>query len=1094
MRATNLPRLLCASVPLWFNFFFFTPTANAAGALKATHLQCEYLTDPLGLDIVKPRLSWIVESTQRNQKQTAYRVLVAADTDQLAKDKGDLWDSGKVASDDTTAIEYAGKALTSHQYCYWKVQVWDAAGQPSEWTPTARWSMGLLKPEDWQAEWIGFDKIRDRSGWEVDFAPAKWIWHAPDKGDRKPKCQRLFITSHVLESGEKLQKAELLLAADDSCRFVINGQQAAEATGWKAVQPIDVTKLIDHDVLMLKALVDNKTEGPAGLLVKLTLTTDKGTHVVVSDDAWVSCEPFDGWQNDIALTKLATFPHAATIANYGNAPWGKATSSELFLPPTALLRTEFTIEKPIKHATLYATALGIFDVYLNGKRITEDRFSPGWSDYPKHLYYRAYDLTDAFVQRENALGVELADGWYSGYVGYGGRRDHYGTQIEFLGQLVIEYQDGKREIVAASGAKWKATVGARSQADFLMGESDDGRENYEWYFMFGPEPWRKFRTNPGYSPPAWDAVSTHKGGSSLTKMVSAYPGSAVKRIEGFRPKSISEPSPGTYVCDLGQNIAGVAHLRVHGEPGQKIQLRYAERLNPDGTIYTTNLRGARATDNYVCSGADMDEWEPRFTFHGFQYVEITGLKEPPTLGTITGIALGSDTPRVGSFECSDPMLNQLASNVYWTQRANFIEVPTDCPQRDERLGWTGDAQAFIYAATLTCDVHAFFNKWLVDLSDGQRADGQFPMVAPLKVAGDDGGPAWADAGVICPWAIYEAYGDRRVLARQYPSMVKFIEFCRARSTPELLPPPKYHCFGDWLNINAETPHDVIYMAYFARSTAIVAQTAEVLGKTDDAKKYRELFEKIKAAFNAKYVAPDGRVAGNTQTAYVLALCSNLLDAEHQKLAAKYLTDDIAARGNHLSTGFVGTKDLMLVLSQIGRPDVAYTLLHNDTFPSWGFTIKHGATSIWERWDGWTPEKGFQDPGMNSFAHYAFGAVYQWMVENIGGIRNGGDAYKKIVIAPVIDPKLTWAETGYRSARGEIRTRWEKDAASGALKLKVTIPANTTATVSLPALDPAKCTESGQTLSAAPGVSNVHQDAGMVLVEVTNGVYEFGINR
>ena len=371
------------------------------------------------------------------------------------------------------------------------------------------------------------------------------------------------------------------------------------------------------------------------------------------------------------------------------------------------------------------------------------------------------------------------------------------------------------------------------------------------------------------------------------------------------------------------------------------------------------------------------------------------------------------------------MLNKLHSNIYWTQRANFIDIPTDCPQRDERLGWTGDAQVYIRTATLNCDVQAFFTKWLVDLTDGQRADGQFPMVAPVKVAGDDGGPAWADAGVICPWTIYQVYGDRRLLERQYPSMVKFVEFCRKRSTPELLPPAQFHCFGDWLSIGADTPKDVIYTAYFALSTRLTAQAAEVLGKTEDAAKFKAaLSSRSRRPSTRPTSAADGRIKGNTQAVYVLALAVDLVDGEQAKQAASYLVEDIEKAGGHLSTGFIGTKDLMLVLSKIGRHDVAYRLLFNDTFPSWGFSIKQGATSIWERWDGWTPEKGFQDPGMNSFAHYSFGAVYQWMVENIGGIKSDGPSYKQIVIEPhPWRPARPRAQTSYQSIRGEIATAW-----------------------------------------------------------------------
>ncbi len=593
--------------------------------------------------------------------------------------------------------------------------------------------------------------------------------------------------------------------------------------------------------------------------------------------------------------------------------------------------------------------------------------------------------------------------------------------------------DGTTEDITTD-SKWNAATGPIVEADFLMGETYDARKAIpDW-------------DAPGLGTSGWHPVDR---GAELNPVVQWHPGPPVRAFAELKAKSIAERTPGTYVLDLGQNFAGIVRLRASGEPGRKITLRFAERLNPDGTIYTTNLREARVTDTYICNGRD-ETWEPRFTFHGFQYVEVTGLKSRPTEDTITGVAISSDTPVVGSFACSDPMLNQLFSNIYWTQRANFIDIPTDCPQRDERLGWTGDAQVYIETASLICDVQAFFNKWLVDLTDGQRADGQFPMVAPVKVAGDDGGPAWADAGVICPWTIFDVYDDRRVLERQYPSMVKFVEFCRKRSTPELLPPQQFHCFGDWLSINADTPKDVIYMAYFARSARLTAQAADVLGKSDDLAKYLELFERVRQSFRRAYIGPDGRIKGNTQAVYVLAITSGLVgpdrsDPEFAR-AAHYLVEDIEKRGNRLSTGFIGTKSLMQALSMIGRDDVAFRLLHSDSFPSWGFSIKHGATSIWERWDGWTPEKGFQDPGMNSFAHYSFGAVYGWMAHTIGGIQLAA-VRNRVLIVPRIDPKLNWARTSYKSLFGLIATEWKRD--GDRLDLTVTIPANSDAAVWLP---------------------------------------------
>jgi len=1050
---------------------------NGKGLMPA-YLRCESLVEPIGLQETAPRLSWVDESGERNQRQTAYRVLVASSEDSLKKNYGDLWDTTLVNSDDTLNVAYQGKPLASDQVCLWKVKVWDQDGRESPWSRPARWSMGLLKPEDWKAEWIGYDKARGASTEESPLSEAKWIWHAADKAGSVPKCHRLFLARFALPGGATVKRAEAFATADDAMSFVVNGRKVLGSEpkddSWREVRQADITQLIQPGDNEIRVLVENAKEGPAGLLAKVVVTTEGGQPItLVTDDSWKSTDqPGDDWLEWPFDTK--PWPNAQVVGDYGSDPWGKLNLAGEHLPPPSYLRKQFQLGKPVLRATLYGTALGLVDLHLNGKRVSDDYFTPGWTDYAKRVYYRAYDVTGLVRQGDNALGAVLADGWFSGYVGYGRKRDLYGRLPRVRAQLHVDFADGS-SIDVATGSDWRATTGPILEADFLKGETYDARREVQG--------WDEAGTGVGQ----WDQVVV--GSNEVQPVVQVHPGPPVRAIEEFKPQQITEPQPGVYVLNLGQNFAGLARLKVRGSAGRKITLRFAERLNPDGTIYTTNLRSARATDTYICKGKGLEIWQPRFTFHGFQYIEVTGLKQKPAPDTVVGVALSSDTPLVGEFSCSDPMLNRLHRNIYWTQRANFIDIPTDCPQRDERLGWTGDAQVYVRTATLNTDVQAFFTKWLVDLDeDGQRADGQFPCVAPVKVANDDGGPAWADAGVICPWTIYSVYADRRELGRHYDAMTRFIEFCRKRSTSDLLPPEKYHCFGDWLNIKAETPKDVIYTAYFAYSTKLTAQAAEALGKTEDAAKYNALFERIRGAFNQAYVKPDGRIKGNTQTCYVLALAFDLVQGEKAKQAAQYLVEDIEKRDWHLSTGFIGTKDLMPVLSKIGRADVAYRLLHNDTFPSWGFSIKEGATSIWERWDGWTPEKGFQDPGMNSFAHYSFGAVYAWMVDNIGGILRAAPAFKEILIAPRPDEKLTSASVAYRSVRGLISSEWEH--ANGKFLLNVTIPANSTALVALPTADASTITESGHSLQTAAGVKLFRQEGQTVLISVGSGTYSF----
>jgi alpha-L-rhamnosidase len=1025
------------------SLILLTIAADAGAELIPGNLRTESLSNPVGVDVRQPRFSWqlTAPTDSHDQRQTAYRVIVASSRDKLGSDAADLWDSGKVASDESLLIGYAGKPLQSHRQYFWKLQAWDQDDKVGPWSEVATWSVGLLNAEDdfAAAQWIGFDKPRQSVDLpDAPFAGAKWIAFSGDKAMAAPKGMRVYMRDLLIPGDVPIKSAVAYVTADDRFWFVVNGENLATsnagADSWKTAKSVDVTKQLKLGLNHLRAQVENGTDGPTGLLASVVVTRNDGQVMTFGTDAaWHATDnPGANWHNrDIAPD--AWLP-AKEIAKPGDAPWGPVKLQALVLPPPRVLRTTFNADKAVKRATVYATALGVFDLHINGQRVAENRFSPGWTDYTKRVYYRAYDVTATVKLGANALGAVLGDGWYSGYIGWGKIRDHYGKNPRFRALLHVEYADGSTGDVVTDES-WKVATGPIREADFLEGETYDATQSID-----------------GWDTPAFNAANWSKvdvGENEVKPRVQWHPGPAVKPFQELKAKSTKEPKAGVYVLDMGQNFAGIVRLKLdHPAKGQKITLRFAERLNPDGTIYTANLREARVIDTYIARGDATETWEPRFTFHGFQYVEVTGLTSQPSAETVTGVAISSDTPVVGAFECSDPMLNQLHSNIYWTQRSNFIDIPTDCPQRDERLGWTGDAQVYVATATLNADVHAFFTKWLVDLcQDGQRADGQFPMVAPIKVAGDDGGPAWQDAGVICPWTIYYTYDDKRLLERHYPQMTKFIAFCEKRSTKDLLPPAQFHAFGDWLSINADTPKEIIYEAYFAHSTKLVAQAAEALGKAEDAKRYNELFDRIKAAFNNAYVKADGRIHGNTQTCYVLAIAFDLLDAEKTNLAAKYLVEDIEKRGNHLSTGFIGTKDLMLALAKVGRNDVAYRLLHNDSFPSWGFSIRHGATSIWERWDGWTPEKGFQDPGMNSFAHYSFGAVYQWMFENIGGIRATSPGYRTFIVAPHIDDKLTHAKVSYGSPHGPIESSWSvKD---GKFALDVVVPPNTTAKVVLP---------------------------------------------
>jgi len=961
-------------------------TTLIANAIEVQNLRCEYLVNPLGIDATIPRLSWTLESSRRNEEQMAYEVVVASTPEFLQQDRGDLWDSGRVDSDESLHIVYAGKPLVSRQRCFWKIRAWDRDGKPSAWSSAAQWQMGLLQPDDWSAKWITT---------EVSSSPS---------------------------SGSLIIKRAAYGAADD------NSHKA------------DVTALLAALVKgnCLNMDVNNKNLGGdpvpnhrKQLRVEYELDGKAFTKVLDED-------------------QTLSIPEERTDVRY--------------------MRKAFRLNSRVERATLYATALGLYEVQLNGQRVGDHVLAPDWTDYRKRVRYQAYDVTKMLKKGDNAIGAMIANGWFSGRIGNGAKQ-FYGKIPALLAQLEITYADGRTERIV-SDASWKTHVGPIVATDFMLGETHDARLEIKG--------WSK----AGVDESDWAPASTRDESSRTLEAQVMEP---VRKIMELKTKKITEPKPGQWVFDLGQNMVGVVRLKVSAPAGTKITLRHAEVLNMDGTLYVTNLRGAPSVDHYICEGGGEETWQPSFTFHGFRYVEVTGLPKPPKESAVTGIVVSTDTRQTGEFSCSDPRINQLQSNIQWGQRGNYLSIPTDCPQRDERLGWLGDAEVFIRTAAYNADVAAFFTKWLVDVDDGQSPQGAYGDVSPNTMGGN-GTPAWADAGVICPWTIYEMYGDKRVLEMHLPAMIKWIEFMREHSNQLIRDGDRGSDYGDWLSIGADTPKDLIGTAFFAYSTHLVARSCHVLGRETDAKKYRQLFSEIKKAFNEKYVAADGRIKGNTQCAYLMAIKFELLSDEMRAKAAERLVADILAKGDHLSTGFIGVGYLLPGLTEVGRSDLAYKLLLQDTFPSWLYSVKHGATTIWERWDGWTPEKGFQDPIMNSFNHYSLGSCGEYLFADVGGIRPASAGYKTILIKPVISDGLTWAKTSYDSICGKIATAWRRD--GDQFTLNVLIPANTTAVVCIPTDDIKDLMEGRNPVKQSGGVKEVKIVDSLTKVQIGSGAYTF----
>ncbi len=705
------------------------------------------------------------------------------------------------------------------------------------------------------------------------------------------------------------------------------------------------------------------------------------------------------------------------------------------LQPAPYLRRSFTLAEPPVRARLHVTALGLYEARLNGARVADAYLTPGWTDYRQRILYQAYDVTSLLAPGENVLGAIIADGWYAGFVGFDGQRPraHYGPAPELLAQLVITSASGAVSLVVTD-AQWRGRYAAIRHADLLMGERQDLR--------LCPEGWDQ----PGFTADGWRPVrSRPRDGRPLT----ADPGPPVRVAESRRPASITARGDGKFIADFGQNLTGWVRLRAAGPAGGVVSVRHGEILDADGGLYTQNLRTARQADEFMLAGTPAVV-AARFTVHGFRYAEITA--PAPPRDVVARVA-HSATEATGSFECSEPWLEQLFRAIDWGQRGNFISVPTDCPQRDERLGWLGDAQVFARTACYNRDVAAFFAKWLDDVADAQHPSGAFSDIAPRLNLDWAGSPGWGDAGVIVPWTVWKMYADTYVLRRHYAAMAAWMDFIE-RDNPSCLRTANLgQNYNDWLAPGGDnTPPGLLATAYWAHDARLMAEIAQAAGQPADAARYRATAAKIGAAFAAAYVTADGEVASGTQTAYTLALHAGLVPPGLRRRAAARLADAVRAADWHLTTGFAGVGYLLPVLSSHGHDDVAYRLLCQRGMPSWRYMLDHGATTIWERWDAIPPDGSLESARWNSFNHYALGSVGEWLYRYLLGIDQepGSAGFGRLVLHPHPGRPLTWARGRYDSVRGPISCSW---AVTGdGFRYEVSLPPNVTAVVRVPTAD------------------------------------------
>lgn len=762
---------------------------------------------------------------------------------------------------------------------------------------------------------------------------------------------------------------------------------------------------------------------------------------------------------------------------------------------TSMMRKTFdAADKEIVRAKIFSSALGVYEMYINGRRVGDEYFAPGWTDYNIRVQYQGYDVTDLVKKGgKNVWGVLAAPGWFSGKIGLTSQT--YSSGTGFIGRMIIDYADGTSETVITDES-WKFGDPFVLGGDIIDGETYDANKE-----LGGAD--SGFATVQ-VSDESWKNVYIrHKKSTGRNLVAQIDP--PVRITEELPAKRVWEKD-GRILIDFGQNIAGSIRVKVKAAAGTKLRFRYGEALRADGTLDTQNLRTAKVTDYYVVGSTGEGVYQPRFTFHGFRYAEITGLDIANlTADDITALAMSSDLTMTGSYESSNEMVNQLYSNILWSQRDNYLSVPTDCPQRDERRGWTGDAQVFVRAGSYNMDSAAFYRKFLVDLRDAQNREGAYPDVAPTIGFGNFGNGMWADAGIICPWTIYRQYGDVRTLLENYEAMQKYMDYCSTKHNGYIM---SHGVYGDWLCVNEDTPKDVVQTAYYGYVTSLMEQIAEVLFRETgdrayhtDAREYASLFEKIKGAFNDRFVTADVKVGNGSQAGYALALAFGLLDEDKCQAAADKLVENIQQRGNHLTTGFTSISRLCPTLSKYGYEDVAYTLLTNTTYPSWGYSIERGATTIWERWDSCLPDGTIDysgdKGGMNSLNHYSFGSVSEWMFTNSLGIElDGAEAgFKSFVLQP--EPYLnrnvdiSFARGSYDSIRGTISSDWSFDE-DGKLVYKATVPANTTATLYLPVEESDTVYEGKVLAKDAEGVTFVKYEDGKAVYTLKSGSYRFAL--
>jgi alpha-L-rhamnosidase len=1046
-----------------------TGAAGSTAPLRVASLQIDGLDQPNCLHSQAARFSWKLLASRRDVRQQAYRIGVASTRDKAEAGLCDLWDSGRVVSDRSFDIAYAGPPLTSRACCFWRVRVWDDRGEQAV-SDVASWEMGLLSASDWRGDWMAAETASLRAD---RLAGLPWM---TGRTINAPGMGRSFRLEFDLP-----EDADLLIyaAGDRAPTVALDGSmlplpaQRPMAMTHAPTGRCTVRARRGRHVLAMfipgdshRAAADN---GPrAAVLIRAQTASGKVAH-------------FDGRLLSTAIGKPDDWAARRTMAG----AWSPAAPAgdEAAFPGNGafLLRRRFTVAKRPRSARLYITALGAYVPFINGTELGDGVLTPEWTDFRRHVLYRAYDVTGLLRPGDNLLGALVGDGWYGSGMSTAGRFGFGGPPLRLRAQLEIEYEDGRSETVATDDG-WLVAPSMITSSDIYDGEDVDARLE-----------------QPGWATADFKPDARWETAQRVETAEIAMVGAAVQPITRsltLQPKTLTTIEPGTVVVDFGQNFAGWITLRAKGKPGQQIVMRFAELLRPDGRVDQTNLRSARAADTWILRGEEDGElFEPRFTYHGFRYVQIEGLTSALSAADVHGIVIHSSLPETGQLRLGQYVPQRLWQNSLWSQRSHFVGIPTDCPQRDERLGWMGDAHVFWDAACFNMDADAFTRKFMRDVRDAQRSDGSFPDIAPNNdldhFTGPGASPGWADAGVFLPWTSWQRFGDTAVIDENWSAMVRFLASIRAANADLIWSNRRGNDFGDWLALDAKnpgdptTPKDLVATAMWKGAADAMADMATASGRTAEAGAYRRLAQAIAAAFVAKFAAVDGGIGNGSQTGFILALHFDILPAALRKPAADRLVADIVRRGKLLSSGFLGTPHSLDVLAKAGHQELVYDLLLRTEFPSWGYMIAHNATTIWERWNG-----DVGDVEMNSFNHYALGAVSGFMFRRIAGIDPVEPGFRRFRFDPVYDRRMPTGGGRFESRSGLIATRWEQRA-NGDFSLDISVPANTRCSLHLPARSSAQVTEGGRPLSGRHGGPEASNGRRVVL-DLGSGDYAFAV--